>query len=101
LGLLNGVFSYAQIMGAWLHGETKFCMVAPNIFRIMKAVLSVCTRMFYRAWFQDSAAKVMRSVLFWDVTHHTVVILYQLFRTTYRSHLSHTASTLLAGIVLT
>jgi len=76
-------------------------MVAPNVFSIMMVVCSVRTRIFYHAWFQDSAAKSMRSVLFWDVTRLTVVILYWLLGTNYQSHLPRTASTLLAATVLT
>jgi len=38
-------------------------------------------------WFQASAMKEMRSVLFWYVTQGIVVIPYRRFSTTFRSHL--------------
>jgi hypothetical protein len=37
-------------------------------------------------WFQASAAILMRSALFWDVTRRRVVIVYRRLGTTYRSH---------------
>jgi len=39
------------------------------------------------AWFHASAAKYLKSALFWDITQYRVVIPYRLFGTTYRSHL--------------
>jgi hypothetical protein len=39
------------------------------------------------AWFQASAAMLMRSAFFCDITRRRVVILYRRFGTTYRSHL--------------
>jgi hypothetical protein len=38
-------------------------------------------------WFRASAAMLMRSALFWDITRRRVVIVYRRFGTTYRSHL--------------
>ena len=40
------------------------------------------------AWFQTSAAKWMRTRLFWVITQRVVVISYRRFGTTYRFHLS-------------
>jgi hypothetical protein len=37
--------------------------------------------------FQASAAMLMRSVLFWDITQRRVLNVYRRFGTTYRSHL--------------
>ena len=39
------------------------------------------------AWFQASAAKQMRSALYWDITQGIVVIHYRRFGTIYLSHL--------------
>ena len=36
--------------------------------------------------FQASAAKEVRTALFWVITQRVVAILYRLFGTTYRSH---------------
>jgi hypothetical protein len=36
--------------------------------------------------FQASAAMLMKSVVFWVITRHRVVIIYRRFGTTYRSH---------------
>jgi len=40
----------------------------------------------YYAWFQASAAKQLRTALFWVAMQRIVVISYQCFGTTYRSH---------------
>ena len=37
------------------------------------------------AWFQASAAKYLKSALFWDITQYTVLIPYRRFGTTCRS----------------
>jgi hypothetical protein len=37
--------------------------------------------------FPSSAAMLMKSALFWDITQRRVVIVYRRFGTTYRSHL--------------
>jgi hypothetical protein len=47
--------------------------------------------MFY-PWFQASAAILMKSALFWNITRGRVVILYRRFGTTYRSHLQGSIS---------
>jgi hypothetical protein len=39
------------------------------------------------AWFQASAAKWVRTALFWVITQRVVAISYRRFGTTYRSHL--------------
>jgi hypothetical protein len=41
----------------------------------------------FSLWFQASAAMLMRSALFWDITRRSVVIVCRRFGTTYRSHL--------------
>jgi len=38
-------------------------------------------------WYQASAAKYMRTALFWVIMQRVVVIPYRCFGTTYRSHL--------------
>jgi hypothetical protein len=43
-------------------------------------------------WLQASAAMLMRSALFCDITQRRVVILYRRFGTTYRSHLQRSRS---------
>jgi hypothetical protein len=43
-------------------------------------------------WFQASAAMLMRSALFWDITQRRVVIPYRRLGTTYRSHLQGSRS---------
>ena len=43
-------------------------------------------------WFQASAAMLLRSALFWDITQRRVIILYRRFGTTYRSHLKGSRS---------
>jgi len=44
------------------------------------------TKAFF-AWFQCSASKQMRSVLFWFITQRVVVVSYWRFGTNFRSHL--------------
>ena len=48
--------------------------------------LSVCKTTLYFAWFQASAAKRLRTALFWAITQRVVVSPYRRFGTTYRSH---------------
>jgi hypothetical protein len=45
-----------------------------------------------RAWFQASAAKYMKTALFWVITQRVVVISYRRFGTTYWSHLQGSKS---------
>ena len=42
---------------------------------------------FHYVWFQGSAAKWMRTALFWVIMQQVVIILYWHFGTTYQSHL--------------
>jgi hypothetical protein len=49
-------------------------------------------RLTVHPWFQASAAMLMRSTLFWDVTRRRVVILYRRFGTMYQSHLQGSGS---------
>jgi hypothetical protein len=46
----------------------------------------------YGQWFQVSAAMLMTSALFWDITQRRMIILYRRFGTTYRSHLPRSKS---------
>jgi len=45
----------------------------------------LCTTFFF-LWFQASAAKLLRTTLFWVITRQVVVISYRRFGTIYRSH---------------
>jgi hypothetical protein len=49
--------------------------------------------------FQASAMMLMRSALFWGTTQRRVVILYQCFRTTHRSHLQGLRSPRRVGLL--
>jgi hypothetical protein len=48
--------------------------------------------LMHSPWVQVSAAMLMRSSLFWDITQRRVVILYRRFGKTYRSHLQGSIS---------
>jgi hypothetical protein len=54
--------------------------VSPVAFPISHWLLSL----FIYPWFLASATMLMRSTLFWDITWHHVVIVYQCFGTMYR-----------------
>jgi hypothetical protein len=49
----------------------------------------------FQPLFKASAAMLMRSALFWDITRRRVVIVYRRFGTTYRSHLQGSGSPIL------
>jgi hypothetical protein len=49
---------------------------------------------FRTPWFQASAAMLMRSALFWDITRRRVVIVHRRFGTTHESHLQRSRAPL-------
>ena len=66
------------------------CDIASNSSRVSTFLLQ--TSLFnetnkQNAWFQSSAAKQMRTALFWVITQRPLIIPHRRFSTTYRSHL--------------
>jgi hypothetical protein len=77
------VLECTEINGAdkqrYRHGGTKRCTVVMLLF--------VCKTTLYFAWFQASAAKWMRTALFWAITQRVVLSPYRHFGSIYQSQL--------------